>query len=150
MRDRRDYDERRLHTVRYNYKLTDFQAALGRSQWRRLPTILARRLAIAGRYRHRWAGLPIGLPSPDHDRNHVYHRFVIGVPTAIGTATRRLAEMGVAARRPVYRPIHLMLGLGGFPGATHAFGHALSVPLYPALTSREEAIVIRAVQQVFA
>jgi dTDP-4-amino-4,6-dideoxygalactose transaminase len=50
----------------------------------------------------------------------------------------------------VYRPIHLTLGLEGFPGATHAFRHALSVPLYPALTSREESIVIRAVQRVFA
>ncbi len=150
MRDRRDYDERRQHAVRYNYKLTDFQAALGRSQWRRLPVMLARRTAIAGRYLHRWASLPITLPPPDHGGSHVYHRFVIGVPITAGAVARRLAELGVTARPPVYRPIHLTLGLEGFPGATHAFRHALSVPLYPALTSGEEAIVIRAVQQVFA
>ncbi|MEO0108546.1 MAG: S1 RNA-binding domain-containing protein [candidate division WOR-3 bacterium] len=29
VRDRRDYDERSRHAVRYNYKLTDFEAALG-------------------------------------------------------------------------------------------------------------------------
>jgi len=150
MRDRRDYDERRRHAIRFNYKLTDFQAALGRSQWRRLPAMLARRSAIAQRYRHRWAGLPIGLPSVGGDRKHVYHRFVIEVPTAVGTTARRLAEIGVSARRPVYRPLHLVLGLGGFPGAAHAYKHALSLPLYPALTSQEEAIVVRAVQQVFA
>ena len=150
VRDRRDYDERRRHAVRYNYKLTDFHAALGRSQLRRLPTMLSRRGAIAGRYRRRWASLPITLPSADPGRSHAYHRFVIGVPTAAGTVARRLAELGVIARPPVFQPIHLTLGLDGFPGATQAFRHALSVPLFPALTSREEGIVIRALQRVFA
>jgi dTDP-4-amino-4,6-dideoxygalactose transaminase len=150
MRDRRDYDERRRHALRFNYKLTDFQAALGRSQLRRLPAMLSRRAAIARRYRRGWAGLPIALPPPAHGRSHVYHRFVIGAPNTAGTVARRLAGLGVTARPPVYRPIHLTLGLEGFPGATHAFRHALSVPLYPALTSREESIVIRAVQRVFA
>ena len=150
VRDRRDYDERSRHAVRYNYKLTDFQAALGRSQLRRLPAMLSKRAAIARRYRRQWAGLPITLPPPDHGRSHVYHRFVIGVPIAAGHVARRLAGLGVIARRPVYRPIHLTLGLEGFPGATHAYRHALSVPLYPALTAREEAVVIRALQRVFA
>jgi len=40
------------------------------------------------------------------------------------------------------------LGLDGFPGAAHAFRHGLSVPLYPALTPREETLVIRALQRV--
>ena len=136
--------------MRYNYKLTDFHAALGRSQLRRLPTMLSRRGAIAGRYRRRWASLPITLPSADPGRSHAYHRFVIGVPTAAWTVARRLAELGVIARPPVFQPIHLTLGLDGFPGATQAFRHALSVPLFPALTSREEGIVIRALQRVFA
>jgi dTDP-4-amino-4,6-dideoxygalactose transaminase len=150
MRDRRDYDERRRHAVRYNYKLTDLQAALGRSQLRRLPAMLSRRAAIAERYRRAWADLPIALPPQGRSRSHVYHRFVIGVPIAAGTVARRLARLGVAARPPVYRPIHLTLGLEGFPGATHAYRRALSVPLYPALTSREEAVVMRAIQRVFA
>ena len=150
MRDRRDYDERPRHALRFNYKLTDFQAALGRSQFRRLPTMLARRAAIARRYRQACAGLPITLPPPSHGRSHIYHRFVIGVPMAAGTVVRRLAALRVTSRPPVYRPIHLTLGLPGFPGATHAHRHALSVPLYPALTSLEEAIVIRALQRVFA
>jgi dTDP-4-amino-4,6-dideoxygalactose transaminase len=150
LRDRRDYDERRRHAVRYNYKLTDFQAALGRSQLRRLPAMLARRAAIAERYRRGWAGLPIALPPRGHGYSHVYHRFVIGVPMAAGTAARRLAALGVTARPPIFRPIHLTLGLEGFPGATHAYRRALSVPLYPALTAREEAVVMRALQRVFA
>ncbi len=148
MRDRRQYDERRQHQMRFNYKLTDFQAALGRSQLRRLPAMLSRRAAIAARYRRQWANLPITLPPSDAGRSHVYHRFVIGVPTTATAASRHLAGLGVTACPPVFRPLHLTLGLDGFPGAAHAFRHGLSVPLYPALTPREETLVIRALQRV--
>jgi dTDP-4-amino-4,6-dideoxygalactose transaminase len=148
LRDRRDYDERHRRAVRYNYKLTDFQAALGRSQLRRLPAMLARRAAIADRYRRAWEGLPLRLPALDVRQSHVYHRFVIAVPGSARTTAQRLSGMSVTARPPVFQPIHMTLRLDGFPGATHAFRHALSVPLYPALSSREEARVIRAVQRV--
>ncbi len=145
IRDRRDYDERRRHAVRYNYKMTDFQAALGRSQLRRFPGMLARRAAIARRYHRGWAHLPARLPSPRADRTHVFHRFVIGLPAAASPKAQALATLGVTARRPIHRPLHALLGLKGYPGAAEAFRHALSVPLYPALTSGEEALVIRAV-----
>ncbi len=150
LRDWRDYDERRRHVVRYNYKLTDFQAALGRSQLRRLPAMLARRAAIAGRYRRHWARLPVHLPSADASGSHIYHRFVVAVPTSASVASRRLRALGVTARPPVFQPIHVTLGLDGYPGSAQAFRHGLSVPLYPALTTREEATVIRVVKQVFA
>ena len=149
VRDRRDYDERRRHALRYNYKLTDVQAALGRSQLRRYPAMLARRAAIAARYRRRWASLPLRLPAAVTGRTHIYHRFVVEVPSMATGIARRLLALGVTARQPVFRPLHLVLGLSGFPGTLQAFRHALSLPLYPALTPREEAVVTRAVPEVF-
>lgn len=148
VRDRRDYDERRRHALRFNYKLTDFQAALGRSQLRRFPAMLARRAAIAEKYRRRWASLLVRLPAADERRTHVYHRFVVAVPGTAAGVARRLRPLGVTARLPVFHPLHMALELDGFPGTAHAFRHALSMPLYPALTSREEAVVIRGLQRV--
>ncbi len=150
LRDRRDYDERSRHALRFNYKLTDFQAALGRSQLRRLRTILARRAAIARHYRQACAALPVTLPPQGAGGSHIYFRFVIETPLTAGTVTARLAAHGVTARPPVYRPLHLTLGLDGFPGAAHAHRRALSLPLYPTLTSREEAVVMGALEQVLA
>jgi dTDP-4-amino-4,6-dideoxygalactose transaminase len=144
IRDLRDYDECRQHKTRFNYKLTDFQAALGRSQLRRLPTMLARRSALAERYRRHWAALPIRVPAADGRRTHAYHRFVISCPTAAARVARRLSAMGVTARLPIFRPIHRTLGLEGFPGTDHAFRHALSLPLYPTLTAREAEVVMGA------
>jgi dTDP-4-amino-4,6-dideoxygalactose transaminase len=150
IRDLRDYDERRRHMTRFNYKLTDIQAALGRSQLRRYPAMLARRAALAARFRRRWAALPVGLPIADGRRTHVYHRFVVACPMAATSAARQLARSGVTARRPVFQPIHRTVGLEGFPGAEQAYRHALSVPIYPALTAQEAEVVVRALQRTFA
>lgn len=143
IRDLRDYDERRRHAVRYNYKLTEFQAALGRSQLRRLPTMLARRTALAARFRRHWSALPVALPAPDEQRTHAYHRFVVSCPRSAASMARRLSVFGITARAPVFQPIHRTLGLEGFPASDHAFRHALSVPIYPALTPKEAEVVIR-------
>jgi perosamine synthetase len=144
IRDLRDYDERRQHKTRFNYKLTDFQAALGRSQLRRLPTMLARRSALAERYRRHWAALPIRVPAADDRRTHAYHRFVISCPIAATRVARLLSILGVTARLPIFRPIHMTLGLEGFPGTDQAFRHALSLPLYPTLTAKEAEAVMHA------
>jgi dTDP-4-amino-4,6-dideoxygalactose transaminase len=150
IRDLRDYDERRRHATRFNYKLTDLQASLGRSQLRRLPAMLSRRAALAARFRRHWAALPIGLPVADARRTHVYHRFVVSCPAAAASTARQLSTQGVTARLPVFQPIHRTLGLDGFHGSDRAFRHALSVPLYPALTSKEAEVVIHALQRTFA
>jgi len=149
LRDLRDYDERRRHALRYNYKLTDLQAALGRSQLVRFPAALARRAAIAARYRRAWASLPIRLPEPEGLGTHSYHRFVATVPGRATTVARRLHSLGVTARPPVFEPIHRTLGLSGFPGAEEAWRHALSLPLYPGLTAREQAQVVQALRRAF-
>ncbi|MGH7277512.1 MAG: DegT/DnrJ/EryC1/StrS family aminotransferase, partial [Candidatus Rokuibacteriota bacterium] len=76
VRDIRDYDEHEDLTPRFNYKLTDLQAALGRSQLARLDAFVARRRAVAARYRRALRGLPCRLP-PEAGERHVYHRFVV-------------------------------------------------------------------------
>src|SRR5690606_16211209 len=47
----------------YNYRMTDVQAAVGREQLKRLPDIIARRRALAHRYRERLTGIP-GVSPP--------------------------------------------------------------------------------------
>jgi len=48
--DRRDYDEKPIYRQRFNFKMTDIQAALAVEQLKRLPAFIRRRRAIAGRY----------------------------------------------------------------------------------------------------
>jgi dTDP-4-amino-4,6-dideoxygalactose transaminase len=148
VRDLRDYDERRRHRLRFNYKLTDFQAALGRSQLGRLPAMLRRRSAIAARYQQAWRALFLHLPAAPPGSTHAFHRFVLSSGRTAAGLARALRALGVVARPPVFQPLHRVLGLEGFPGATESFRAALSVPIYPGLTAPEEARVRAAVRRV--
>ena len=143
VRDLRDYDERADLVPRVNAKLTDMQAALGRSQLRRLDQFIARRRAIAADYRRRLAGLACRLPA-DVGARHVYHRFVVEVEAPLEPLMEALRGRGVTARRPVFRPLHRALGLDGYPEAERLWNRCLSLPCYPSLTDDEVAAVATA------
>jgi dTDP-4-amino-4,6-dideoxygalactose transaminase len=147
VRDARDYDEREDLTPRFNYKLTDMQAALGRSQLARLDAFIVRRRAIAARYRAALAGIPGCRPPGELGERHVYHRFVVAVDRPLGPLIAGLERRGVAARRPVFRPIHRALGLDGYPEAERLWTQCLSVPCYPSLTDGEADAVAAALAE---
>jgi len=149
VREARDYDERPALAPRTNAKLTDMAAALARGQLARLDAFVARRRALAARYRARLADVPARLPA-DAGRRHVYHRFVLGLDRDPAVVAEALAARGVAARRPVFRPAHRALGLEGFPEADRLWAETLSIPCYPALTDDEAERVARAVAAVLA
>lgn len=101
VREARDYDERETLAPRTNAKLTDMAAALARGQLARLDAFVARRRALAARYRARLAGVPARLPAEAGPR-HVYHRFVIGLDRDPGAVAAALAARGVQV--PAIRP----------------------------------------------
>jgi dTDP-4-amino-4,6-dideoxygalactose transaminase len=108
---------------------------------------VARRRAIAARYRERLRGIPCTMP-PDAGPRHVYHRFVVEVGRPPDVVRAALDAHGVAARRPVYRPAHRALGLAGFPEADRLWSRALSLPCYPTLTDAEVDTVATALAEV--
>jgi len=149
VRDLRDYDEREDLTPRLNAKLTDLAAALGRSQLARFDAFVARRRAIAARYRARLAGAPCALP-PDVGPRHVFHRFVVEIERPPADVQEALKARGVAARRPVFRPAHRALRLDGFPEADRLWRRALSIPCYPTLADTEVDTVAAALREALA
>src|SRR5439155_204425 len=76
-------------------------------------------------------------PPGDTGERHVFHRFVVTVERPLGPVLDRLTRGGIAARRPVFRPIHRALGVGGYPEADRLWTHCLSLPCYPSLTDAE-------------
>jgi perosamine synthetase len=147
VREARDYDQRETLTPRTNAKLTDVAAALARGQLARLDAFVARRRALAARYRARLAIVPARLPL-DAGARHVYHRFVLGLERDPAAVAGALAAHGVTARRPVFRPAHQALGRPGFVEAERLWAESLSIPCYPALTDDEADRVARAVDAV--
>ncbi len=147
VKDLRDYDGKEDGALRYNYKLTDLQAALGSVQLRKLPGFIARRRAIARRYDESFRGYGLALPVCPRESESIPYRYVV--------RTERIEELlaagqaaGIAYRRPVFKPLHRYLGVTGYPRSEEAFRTALSVPLYPSLEDGDVQTIVQHVQTV--
>jgi perosamine synthetase len=147
IRDLRDYDEKDDHRLRYNYKLTDLQAALGLAQIRRLPVLIERRRAIADHYDEALREYHVSVPICPPDREHIYYRYVI--------RTKQVAELlaageeaGIAYRRPVFKPLHHYLGMTGYPQTEAAFLETVSLPIYPSLSDTEVKTILHPVRSI--
>jgi len=142
VKDLREYDGKPAGIPRSNYKMTDIQAAIGRVQLKKLPAFLKLRSEIAAFYDDELKNLPVFLPPKTPGR--VYHRYVVRLKKArAGEVISKLNRLGVAARRPVFRPVHFDAG-GAFPNADAAYQSCVSLPLYPALAKREAEKIVSA------
>lgn len=143
-RDLRDYDNRDDFQVRRAYKMTDFQAAMGRVQLKRLPDFIARRAEIAAQYDAGLAGLSLERPRIE---DSVYFRFVIATPERDALESW-LSARGIGVCRPVYRPAHHTVG-GDCPRSERAHRENLSLPIYPSLTTAEASFVIKSIRAFY-
>ncbi|MDF0517976.1 DegT/DnrJ/EryC1/StrS family aminotransferase [Bradyrhizobium yuanmingense] len=90
--------------VGYNYRMTDIQAAVGREQLQRLPTLVSRRRAIAARYREmlgNFEGLKLPI-EPDWARSN-WQSYCIGLPDRVDQlkVMQSLLDQGIATRRGI-------------------------------------------------
>jgi len=137
-----------MQELGYNYRITDFQAALGLSQMSRAEQGVERRNEIAGRYDRAFASVT-GIKTPFVAKNiyHAFHLYVIQVEDRQGLYNF-LRENQIFAQVH-YVPLHLMpyyqsLGskVGDCPVMEEYYKHCLSIPMYPTLTDEEQDYVI--------
>ena len=137
-----------MQELGFNYRITDFQAALGISQLKRADAGLKRRQLIARRYNEAFAKNDnIKTPFVSDDVFHAYHLYIIQVEDRLGLYNY-LREQGIYAQVH-YVPLHLMPYYaqrgnkkGDFPVVEDYYEHCLSLPIYPTLTDEEQSYVI--------
>ncbi|MGD8741363.1 MAG: DegT/DnrJ/EryC1/StrS family aminotransferase, partial [Desulfobacterales bacterium] len=135
IQDLKTYDGKAADKVRYNYKMTDVQAAMGQIQLARLDDFIERRRKIARLYGKRLESLSIKLPVGIDE--HIYYRFVAGLKTNCDGLIPKLAQKAVGCARPVFMPIHRHLKKDGFPVTDKVWETSLSIPIYPSLGNSE-------------
>jgi dTDP-4-amino-4,6-dideoxygalactose transaminase len=150
VRDLRDYDKKRDYKPRYNYKITDLQAALGISQLNELPLFLKRRKEIACQYSSALKECPVILPTEHPDSTHIYYRYVVQVEGNVNNYIGLLHKEGIFCERPVYRPLHQYLGLDNCRETDRVWNTALSIPIYPSLSNEDVERVIQALRNILA
>ena len=144
-----------MQELGYNYRLTDFQAALGLSQLKRADEGLKRRQKIAVRYNEAFKRIAdIQTPYASPDVFHAYHLYIIQVPDRLDLYNY-LHENGIYAQVH-YIPLHLMPYYreqgnkpGDLPVAEKYYSRCLSLPMFPTLTDEEQEYVIKKIEYDF-
>ena len=139
-----------MQTLGYNYRFTDFQAALGISQLSRADEGLERRRAIAKKYFDVFSQYSKIIGQSGVIDGHAYHLYVIEVEDRLGLYNY-LREHKIFAQIH-YIPCHLMpyyrdLGWneGDMSNAEMYYKHCISLPMFPRLTEEEQNFVIEKV-----
>jgi len=140
----------------WNYRITDFQCALGISQLRKLPAWLERRRALAARYDAAFAGSEVRPLAVAPGVRHAYHLYVVRVPQR-ESVFRALRRQGIGVNVH-YVPVHLHpfyrerfgTGPGLCPVAEAAYGEILSLPMFPGLSDADAEHVMAATLRAVA
>lgn len=142
----------------YNYRITDFQCALGRSQLKKLPGWIERRNEIAREYDKAFQTIEGVIPLKKSEQvKHAFHLYVIRLDAKEIRKNReqifnelRSAGIGVNVH---YIPVYLhpyyrnQLGTkrGDCPVAEAAYEQILSLPMYPKMSDTDVQFVIEQV-----
>lgn len=140
----------------YNYRMTEMQAALGYSQMDRLDEYVTKRQYLAQKYNEKLKDLPITLPWQHEDSYSSFHLYVIRLKNIEKTKHKyifsqlRKKKIGVNLH---YIPVHTQpyykgLGFkeGQFPQSELYYSQAISIPLYPGLTEKEQQHIVSSIE----
>lgn len=143
-----------MQELGFNYRMTDFQAALGLSQLKRAKTALQRRRQIAEKYNQAFSNKPYIKGHSGLIDGHAYHLYIIEVENRKGLYDY-LREQRIFAQVH-YIPVHLMpyyqqLGgkVGDMPHAEKYYSQCLSIPMFPTMTEEQQLYVIKSVKNFY-
>ncbi len=146
----------------FNYRMTDMQCALVLSQLNKLEGFTSRRQEIASTYDVAFADIPWLEPvKRKADVHHAYHLYVVkvlqeelGVDRDMVFKALRAENIGVNVHySPVYwHPYYSDRGYKKkcCPVAEKSYNQILSLPIFPAMTSKDVEDVVSAIRKISA
>lgn len=144
-----------MQELGYNYRLTDFQAALGLSQLQRAEENLLKRKAIAEIYHQAFSGMEFLKGESGLVVGHAYHLYILEVEERL-ELYNYLRENNIFSQIH-YIPCHLMPYYrkrgwkeGDMPNAEKYYKHCISLPMFPTLTAQEQSFVVEKTMSYYA
>lgn len=149
--------------VGFNYRMTDFQGAMGVVQMGKLDAAVGARRSLAARYNEALGDL-VGVTTPlvPDGYHHTYQSYVLLIDPVTAARPRdavalELQARGIATRQGTHA-VHLLgyyrrkydLRPDDFPKARYADANSLSLPLYPTMSEEEQAYVIDNIRELLS
>jgi len=143
-----------MQELGYNYRITDFQCALGTSQLKKADEGVQRRRVIAQNYNEAFEGKGFIKGQSGVVEGHAYHLYIIEVEDRLGLYNY-LREHNIYSQIH-YIPCHLMpyyrqFGWqeGDMPNAENYYKHCISLPMFPTLTDDQQDFVISKINEYY-
>ncbi len=149
-----------VQSLSNNFNFTEFQAALGRVQLKRIDSFIAKRAELMKAYRGKLKDLPyVKMFSDAYDGHTAYHLCVVQIDFAARKTTRskvmeQLKAKGIGTQVhyiPLYRHPYFLKKYGEmqelFPESEKYYAEALSLPLYYDLTLEQVDEVVKALKE---
>jgi UDP-4-amino-4,6-dideoxy-N-acetyl-beta-L-altrosamine transaminase len=139
----------------YNYRMTDIQAALGTSQFKKINNNILRRHEIADRYNKLLSDFPLTLPYQTADGYSAFHLYIIRLKNRnkhkqIFDALRNKG-IGVNLHYiPLYRQPYYQFNnsdYNNFPESESYYSEAITIPLYPTMSNQDQDMVVQAIKE---
>jgi len=145
----------------FNCRITDMQAALGKSQMERLDEFVGRRRVLAARYDELLKDFFMQLPYQNKDSKSSWHLYVVRldlekVKISKKEIFKKMREKGIVLNLhyiPVYiQPYYQKLGFeaGDFPNSEKYYEEVFTLPLYYSLTDMQQNEIVKALKEVLA
>lgn len=148
-----------MHDLGWNYRASELQCALGRTQLAKLEAGIVRRREIAGRYQEHLGNLPYLRcpPWPRFIDGHAWHLYPIAIDFEAlhrtrGEVMRALADAGIGTQVhyiPLYKqPYYAADHPAPLAGAERYYAQTLSIPMYAGLSDDDVDDVVAAIRAV--
>lgn len=142
IKDYRIFDQRKDDKVRFNFQMTDLQAAIGRVQLQKFPQFIKRRAEIYETYKN--AGLP--LLDVEQGIHPVRFRAILSTPKQ-HEVIKALEKENIKAVIPL-KSSEIKGEKARFSNAFSLTKNTVSLPIYPTLSDNDVVRIIQVVTNV--
>jgi perosamine synthetase len=144
--------------IGYNYRMSDIHAALGVSQFKKLDTILDKRIQVAMRYTKAFLGHPVIVPPfVPFDYHHTFQTYQVRLKGFAGKkrneVMQQMLDRGIATRQGIpsahLQPPYKKLTPGvHLPHTELASDECLCLPTFTTFTKEDQETVIQNLLEV--
>jgi perosamine synthetase len=150
-----------MRELGYNYRITDFQCALGSSQLKKLDNFVTKRNMIAQKYNNEFSNFDcLSIPLVNKDVFHSYHLYALQINFKKLAITKpnffnKMKNLGINLQVH-YIPVHLQpyyknnfgFSKGDYPISENFYSNEVSLPIYPDLSDEDQQKVINNLKEV--